>query len=50
MANFFDKEVDNITSNLSTLLEPVLMVVMGIGIGLLIVSVLQPIYGLVNIM
>lgn len=48
MANFFDKEVENITSNLSTLLEPVLMVIMGAGIGLLIVSVLQPIYGLVN--
>ena len=48
MANFFDKEVDNMTTNLSTLLEPILMVIMGIGIGLLIVSVLQPIYGLVN--
>ena len=49
MANFFDKEVENITNNLSTLLEPVLMVVMGVGIGLIIVSVLQPIYGLVNV-
>lgn len=48
VANFFEKEVDSITSNLSTLLEPVLMVVMGLGIGLIIVSVLQPIYGLVN--
>jgi type IV pilus assembly protein PilC len=50
MANFFDKEVENITNNLSTLLEPVLMVVMGAGIGLVIMSVLQPIYGLVNVM
>lgn len=49
MANFFDKEVENITNNLSTLLEPVLMVIMGVGIGLIIVSVLQPIYGLVNV-
>ena len=48
MANFFDKEVDNISTNLSTLLEPVMMIFMGAGIGLLIVSVLQPIYGLVN--
>lgn len=48
IANFFDKEVDSITANLSTLLEPVLMLVMGVGIGLIIVSVLQPIYGLVN--
>jgi type IV pilus assembly protein PilC len=50
MANFFDKEVENITNNLSTMLEPILMVVMGIGIGLVIMSVLQPIYGLVNVM
>ncbi|OGD65356.1 hypothetical protein A2215_00225 [Candidatus Berkelbacteria bacterium RIFOXYA2_FULL_43_10] len=48
MADFFDKEVDNMTTNLSTLLEPILMVVMGAGIGFLIISVLQPIYGLVN--
>jgi type IV pilus assembly protein PilC len=50
MANFFDKDVENITNNLSTLLEPILMIVMGAGIGLIIMSVLQPIYGLVNVM
>jgi len=48
LADFFDRDVDNISANLSMLLEPVLMVVLGVGIGLLIVSVLQPIYGLVN--
>ena len=48
LADFFDRDVDNITTNLSTLLEPMLMVVMGVGIGLVIVAVLQPIYGLVN--
>lgn len=49
LANFYDREVDNITSNLSQLLEPILMAVMGVGIGILIVSVVQPIYGLVNV-
>lgn len=49
LANFFDREVDNITANLSQMLEPVLMVVMGVGIGILIISVVQPIYGLVNV-
>ena len=49
LANFFDREVDNITSNLSQMLEPVLMIVMGIGVGILIISVVQPIYGLVNV-
>lgn len=48
LADFFDRDVDNMTSNLSALLEPVLMVVMAIGIGIVIVAILQPIYGLVN--
>jgi len=48
LANFYDREVDNITSNLSALLEPFLILVMGVGIGAVIISVLQPIYGLVN--
>ena len=48
LADFFDRDVDNITSNLSSLLEPVIMVVMGVGIGLVIVAIYQPIYGLVN--
>lgn len=49
LANFFDREVDNITANLSQMLEPVLMVIMGVGVGILIISVVQPIYGLVNV-
>jgi len=47
-ADFYDRDIDSITANLSSLLEPVLMVIMGIGIGLVIISILQPIYGLVN--
>ena len=48
IADFFDRDIDEATGNLSTMLEPVLMAFMGIGIGLIVVSVLQPIYGLVN--
>jgi len=48
LADFFDRDIDSATANLSTMLEPVLMVVMGVGIGIIIISVLQPIYGLVN--
>jgi type IV pilus assembly protein PilC len=48
LADFFDRDVENITSNLSTMLEPILMVVMGVGIGIIIVAVLQPIYSMVN--
>ena len=49
IANFFDKEVEAITNNLSALLEPVLMVFMAVGVVFIILSVLQPIYGLMNV-
>jgi type IV pilus assembly protein PilC len=48
VANFYDRDVDNIASNLSTLLEPAIMVVLGVVVGLIVLSVIQPIYGLVN--
>lgn len=48
LGEFFEKEVDSMAKNLSTLLEPIIMIVMGAVIGFVLVSVLQPIYGLVN--
>jgi len=48
LGEFFEKEVDGMAKNLSTLLEPIIMIVMGVGIGFVLVAILQPIYGLVN--
>lgn len=48
LADFFEKDVDTMTASLSTLLEPIIMVILGVGIGLIILSVIQPMYGLVN--
>jgi type IV pilus assembly protein PilC len=45
---FYDKEVDNLTRNLSASLEPILMLAMGLGVGLVVASVITPMYGLVN--
>lgn len=49
LSDFFDKEVENITRNLTTLLEPILTIIMGIGVALVVASVILPIYGLVNV-
>lgn len=46
LADFYEDEVDNIVKNLSTLMEPILMVVMGIGVGGLLIAILMPIYNL----
>jgi len=48
MADFFDKEVEASTANLATLIEPILIIIIGAGVGLVVASVLMPIYSLVN--
>lgn len=49
LADFFEDEVDNIVKNLSTLMEPLLMIVMGIGVGGLLIAIMMPIYNLGNV-
>ncbi len=46
LANFMEKEVENITRNLTTLLEPALMLIMGAVIGSIVIAVLLPIYSM----
>ncbi len=44
MADFFEGEVENNINNLSRILEPVLIVVMGILVALMVSSVIMPLY------
>jgi len=46
LADFYRGEVDQMTRNLSSLIEPVLIVILGVGVGVLVVSVLLPIYNI----
>jgi type IV pilus assembly protein PilC len=46
LGDFFEKEVDDMARNLSTLLEPIIMIVMGVMVGFVLMAVLQPIYNL----
>jgi type IV pilus assembly protein PilC len=48
VADYYEKEVDNEIKAISTIIEPVLMVVMGIIAITIVAAILLPIYGLVN--
>ena len=47
-AEFYDEEIDNNLKDLTTFLEPVLLLLMGIVVGSIALSVLLPIYKLVG--
>ena len=46
IARFYKKEVDNIVANLTTLIEPIMIVGLGIGVAIFVVSILMPIYNI----
>jgi type IV pilus assembly protein PilC len=46
IGNFYEQETDMTTKNLSTLIEPVLMIIIGIGVGFMAFAILMPIYNI----
>ena len=48
VADYYEKEVDNEIKTISTIIEPVMMVIMGIVAITIVAAILLPIYGLVN--
>jgi len=48
LAKFYDREVSNAVDTLVDLIEPIMIVALGLGVGTLLASVLIPIYNITN--
>lgn len=48
LGRFYRKEVDQAVDTIVSLIEPIMIVVLGLGVGILLVSVLMPIYNIAS--
>ncbi len=48
LASYYEKEVDTKISTLTSLMEPVIMLVLGLAVGILVAGILLPIYNLAS--
>ncbi|MHB8904372.1 MAG: type II secretion system F family protein [Patescibacteria group bacterium] len=48
ITSFYARETNNMLDNLSKLMEPAIMVLMGVGVGIMVAAVLLPMYNLAS--
>lgn len=46
LAQYFEEESDNLIKNLTVAIEPIVLVILGIGVAFLVISIILPIYKL----
>jgi len=48
LTDFYDDEIAQTTQNLSSIIEPILMIIIGAVIGFFAVSMIQPMYSMLG--
>lgn len=48
VTDFYGRETSNMLNNLSKLMEPIIMVIMGLGVGVMVAAVIMPMYNLAS--
>ncbi|MCL5433263.1 MAG: type II secretion system F family protein [Patescibacteria group bacterium] len=48
VSEYYEREVDQSVKNLTTAMEPIIMIILGVGVAFLIISVITPIYNLTS--
>ncbi len=46
LSDMYEEEIGELTKNLTTMIEPVLMIIMGIIVGFIAISIITPIYSI----
>jgi type IV pilus assembly protein PilC len=48
ITDFYGREVKNIIDNLMSLMEPIIMIIMGIAVGIMVAAIILPMYNMAN--
>jgi type IV pilus assembly protein PilC len=46
LTDFYSRELDNLVRNLVTIMEPLIMILMGVAVGIMVSAIILPMYNL----
>ena len=48
LSKYFQSDSEHLVKGLTTAIEPIIMVVLGLGVGFIVISIITPIYSLTS--